>query len=178
MIKHVKYLICILLFCSCKTQKETIVKSNDCFEYIIANEFSYAPLGKISYSKTQLTEELFKDVVREESVMVSKGQANVYYLKFYQGRNKYVFIKQYKEDKYRLFNAELLDNNIPVTPIKGSDKIHLNMSKKNFMKRFSIEGKQVCDTLRVDDEDGNSGHWFYFKEGVLYKIRLQTVNVN
>ena len=148
-------------------------KQNDCVNLIIDNDFSSRPLGRKEFTRTYLTDTLFKNINREESVFISKGNENQFFLRFYSGNNTYVFIKNYDKETFRLSSAIITDGNNRAMPIKSNTSLGINYTKEAIEQIFNC--RHVCDTLRIDDKELNSGHRFYFRDNMIYKIELKMV---
>ena len=155
-----------------QNQKTEIIQ---CVEIHIDNDFSYQPFGQINFTESELINSIFKNIYREKCESGIGDENTSYSYSFYTdgGMNKYTFVKLYQKDAYMSVNVEITSNNTPLYIKKRAKKIGVNYTKEKVAEILEIKGSNICDSLRITDEDGTSNHLLYFENNLLKKIVLQ-----
>lgn len=172
---------------SCKLwhKKSSNISNNHttgkCLDLIIDELFSNQLFwGRSEFSKEFLADTLFKSELHEECRIGGKSELEArYYIKFRNTTSGNIsFKKIYDSPKYFFYNAEIYANNPGLKIIKNNKEIFIGQAKESFLEAFDIKDAVICDSLRIDDSEGNSGHWIYFKKNMIAKIKLFTVDAD
>jgi len=147
-----------------------------CIDVVIDNEFANRPFGQLRFTEKNLTDSIFKGIYREKCES-GVGQEEVsFFYTFYicRGSTKYTFMKLYQKDEYVPGYVEITCSDYTLLHIsKGGQKIKTGDTKEKVTEILGIKSSNMCDTLRITDEEGTSDITLYFEANRLKKIVLQ-----